>query len=61
MKVTKSDDGDGSDETTMITVRLPRSLHKKLRVIAAEAERSLNRECIEALTNHVTRVGTPET
>jgi predicted HicB family RNase H-like nuclease len=45
----------------MITVRLPRSLHKKLRLIAAEAERSLNRECIEALTNHVTRVGTPET
>jgi predicted HicB family RNase H-like nuclease len=49
------------DKITMITVRLPKSLHKKLRVIAAEAERSLNKECLQALINHVTRVGTPET
>jgi predicted HicB family RNase H-like nuclease len=45
---------------SMITVRLPRSLHDKLLAIAADADRSLNKECLEALANHVTRVGTPE-
>jgi predicted HicB family RNase H-like nuclease len=55
----KPGDEDGK-KTSMVCVRLPRELHRQLRVIAAQAERSLNRECIEALRNHVSRVGTPE-
>ena len=55
----KPGDEDGK-KMKQLCVRLPRDLHKELRVIAAQADRSLNRECIEALRNHVSRVGTPE-
>ncbi len=54
-------DGLRKSKNAVIMVRLPRELHAKLVAIAHDARRSLNKECIEALTNHVTRVGTPET
>lgn len=59
LKIAVDPDRD-EDATCVITVRCKRSLHSALSAIAHDSRRSLNREVVEALKNHVTRVGVPE-